>query len=357
VTELPAAAAERAPSRSLPAVTVVIPTRDRPALLRSAVEAVLAQDYPGEVRCVVVHDGTEPDRSLERDTVTVTSNVRSPGLAGARNSGIALAGTELVAFCDDDDRWLPGKLSRQVEVFRSDPDARFVSCGIRVRYGDRVVERALPADRVTFTDLLRDRLTELHPSTFLIQRSLLDEIGMVDEALPGSYAEDYELLLRAARVAPVRSLPTVLVEVLWHPKSYFAGRWATVSAALQRLLAAYPDFYRERAGAARLAGQIAFAEAAQGHRGPALRWATRTVRPRVAQCRRYAWCRPLRSASLALHRWYQSASVRSRARSSGSRSVQAEPASCSEVASGTGNSGSRRVTLSHIVFPTSVYES
>ena len=170
----------------------------------------------------------------------MTRNVRSPGLAGARNSGIALAETELVAFCDDDDRWLPGKLSRQVEVFRSDPQARFVGCGIQVRYGERVVERTLPMDRVTFADLLRDRLTELHPSTFLIQRSLLDEIGLVDEALPGSYAEDYELLLRAARVAPVRSLPTVLVEVLWHPKSYFTGRWATVSAALQRLLATLP---------------------------------------------------------------------------------------------------------------------
>jgi glycosyltransferase involved in cell wall biosynthesis len=285
VTGLPAAAAASTGSRWLPAVTVVIPTRDRPQLLRTAVEAVLAQDYPGEVRCVVVHDGTEPDRSLERDTVTVTSNVRSPGLAGARNSGIALATTELVAFCDDDDRWLPDKLSKQVEVFRADQEARFVCCGIAVRYGDRLVERTLPVDRVTFADLLRDRLTELHPSTFLIRRSLLDEIGLVDEALPGSYAEDYELLLRAARVAPVRTLPTVHVEVLWHQKSYFAGRWATVSAALQRLLAGYPDFYGEKTGAARLAGQVAFAEAALGHRGTALRWAAKTARLRPTEPR------------------------------------------------------------------------
>jgi glycosyltransferase involved in cell wall biosynthesis len=285
VTGLPAAAAESTGAHPLPAVTVVIPTRDRPALLRIAVDAVLAQDYPGEVRCVVVHDGTEPDRALERDTVTVTSNVRSPGLAGARNSGIALAGTDLIAFCDDDDRWLPDKLSRQVEVLRADPDARFVCTGIRVRYGDRLVERTLPTDRVTFADLLRDRLTELHPSTFLIRRSLLDEIGLVDETLPGSYAEDYELLLRAARVAPVRTLRTVQVEVLWHQKSYFTGRWATVSAALRRLLDTYPDFYREKVGAARLTGQIAFAEAAQGHRAEALRWAAKTVRLRPTEAR------------------------------------------------------------------------
>jgi GT2 family glycosyltransferase len=282
---LPAAEPAATPARALPAVTVVIPTRERPALLRTAVDAVLAQDYPGEVNCVVVHDGTEPDGTLETDRVAVTRNVRSPGLAGARNSGIALVETELVAFCDDDDFWLPDKLSAQVAVLRDDPEARFVSCGIQVRYGDRLVERTLPGGLATFSDLLRDRLTELHPSTFLIRRALLDEIGLVDEELPGSYAEDYELLLRAARVAPIRSLPTVHVEILWHQKSYFTGRWATVSAALQRLLAAYPDFYRQPAGAARVTGQIAFAEAAMGHRGQALKWAARAARLRPSEPR------------------------------------------------------------------------
>ena len=278
MTGLPAAETAGTADTALPSVTVVIPTRDRPALLRTAVAAVLDQDYPGEVRVVVVHDGTEPDRELERDTVRVTANTRSPGLAGARNTGIALADTDLVAFCDDDDRWLPDKLSAQVAVLRADPEARFVCCGIQVRYGDTLVERTLPQREVRFADLLRSRLTELHPSTFLIRRSLLDEIGLVDEALPGSYAEDYELLLRAARVAPVRSLPTVHVEVLWHQKSYFTGRWATVSAALQRLLDSYPEFAGEKGGAARVTGQIAFAEAALGHRREALRWAARTAR-------------------------------------------------------------------------------
>ncbi len=284
-SRLPAADPAAAAEAAWPAVTVVIPTRDRPVLLRTAVAAVLAQDYPGEVRCIVVHDGTEPDTDLEQERVTVTSNVRSPGLAGARNSGIARVGTELVAFCDDDDQWLPDKLSRQVEVLRADPAARFVCCGIRIRYGDRLVERTLPGSEVTFAELLRDRLTELHPSTFLIRRSLLEEIGLVDEELPGSYAEDYELLLRAARVAPIRSLPTVHVEVLWHQKSYFTGRWATVSAALQRLLGSYPDFYSEPVGAARLTGQIAFAEAALGHRKQALTWAARTARLRPTEPR------------------------------------------------------------------------
>jgi len=285
VTGLPAAEPVESRPAAPPSVTVVIPTRDRPALVRKAVQSVLDQDYPGEVRCIVVHDGTEPDRELEQDRVAVIGNVRSPGLAGARNSGISLADTDLVAFCDDDDLWLPDKLSRQVEVLVADPETRFVCCGIRIRYGDRLVERTLATERVTFADLLRKRLFELHPSTFLIRRTLLNEIGLVDEALPGSYAEDYELLLRAARVAPIRTLLTVHAEVLWHPKSHFTGRWETVSAALRRLLDSYPEFYRQPSGAARLSGQVAFAEAALGHRREALRWAARTARLRPTELR------------------------------------------------------------------------
>ena len=43
-----------------PSVGVVIPTRDRPGPLRAAVDAVLAQDYPGKLRAVVVYDRAEP---------------------------------------------------------------------------------------------------------------------------------------------------------------------------------------------------------------------------------------------------------------------------------------------------------
>ena len=286
MTGLPAAEPASDATAGWPAVTVVIPTRDRPALLRTAVGAVLAQDYPGEVRCVVVHDGTEPDPALESrpgrgDHATSAPPAwRAPATPASRWPGpsSSRSATTTTAGCRTSCR----PRSRCCARTRG---ARFVSCGIRVRYGDRLVERTLPGERVTFAELLRDRLTELHPSTFLIRRSLLAEIGPVDEELPGSYAEDYELLLRAARVAPIRSLPTVHVEVLWHQKSYFTGRWATVSAALRRLLDSYPDFYREPAGAARVTGQIAFAEAALGNRRQALRWAVRTARLRPTEPR------------------------------------------------------------------------
>lgn len=275
---------------SWPAVTVVVPTRDRPQLLRAAIRGVLDQDYPGVVRCLVVFDHSEPDHDLTLDDrnrgVRVMRNERSPGLAGGRNTGIVACDTELVAFCDDDDAWLPGKLRAQVELLQAAPEASLVSCGVRIRYGDENTDRVLSARHVILPDLLRSRLTELHPSTFLMRREVVvDGFGLVDEQIPGSYGEDYEFLLRAARHGPIVNLPDVLVEVLWHKKSYFASRWDTIITALRWLLERYPEFATAPAGQARIHGQIAFAYAALGRRREAVRWAASTLRrnPREAR--------------------------------------------------------------------------
>ena len=285
---------------SWPAVDVIVPTRDRKELLRRCIDAILAQEYPGDIRVLVVHDQSEPDRSVERvetadgsshhaaRCVEVIENSRATGLAGARNTGLLASTAPLVAFCDDDDLWLAGKLRRQVEVLRDDPAAAFVCSGIRVRYGDVSRDRTLPQARIELRDLLRDRLTELHPSTFLMRReAVVSGFGLVEEDIPGSYAEDYEFLLRAARWAPIRNVPEVGVEVLWHQQSYFDSRWATISTALTWLLDRYPEFADVPNGEARVTGQIAFASAAQGERRDALRWARHTIRRNPGEARAY----------------------------------------------------------------------
>ncbi|MDQ1679021.1 MAG: hypothetical protein QOC93_4165 [Actinomycetota bacterium] len=275
---------------SHPAVDVVVPTRDRPEMLREALDAIVGQDYPGTITVRLVFDQSPPDAAFALDTpdrrVVLLTNDRTAGLAGARNTGILACTGEFVAFCDDDDRWLPGKLRAQVAA--AEPADELVSCGIRVRYDDRLVDRPLTATQVTLADLLRSRLTELHPSTFLFRRATLaDGIGLVDEQIPGSYGEDYEFLLRAARRAPIRNLSDVLVEVRWHRRSYFSSRWDTISTALQWLLDRYPEFHGEPRGRARVTGQIAFARAAAGQRRDAVRWAGRTLRGNAREPRAY----------------------------------------------------------------------
>jgi glycosyltransferase involved in cell wall biosynthesis len=265
-----------------PLVSVVVPTRDRPELLRRAVTAILGQTYKGPIECVVVFDQSDPglpcpDLPPGR-TLVRRGNDRTPGLAGARNTGILAATGELVAFCDDDDEWLPEKLARQVARLLATPGAAVSTTGILVRYQDRTTTRLAPTILVTHRQLLRSRLTELHPSTVLARRDrMLSQIGLVDEDLPGSYAEDYEWLLRASRYGPVLAVPEPLAVIHWHQSSFFADRWRTIISALTYLVDKHRDLQQEPSGLARIYGQIAFAHAALGERKPARRWARRTL--------------------------------------------------------------------------------
>lgn len=275
-----------------PVVSVVIATRDRPLLVREAIDAVLAQDCTDPLEVVVVFDQTEPDTSLARDdegrVVRVVSNVRKPGLAGARNTGIEAAQGEFVAFCDDDDLWRPTKLRLQLAALRDRPEHLMAATGITVQYDAESFDRSLDTGLITFEALLADRHTELHPSTFLMRRQpLLDDVGLVDEAVPGGFGEDYEFLLRNARAAAIVNVPDPLVVVRWGGQSFFFRRWDTMAEGLSWLLERYPEFSTSRRGSARIEGQVAFAHASAGRRREALRWAGRGVRHRPAEARSY----------------------------------------------------------------------
>lgn len=274
-----------------PSVSAIIPTRDRPALLVRALAAIRAQRYEGEIECIVVFDQADqflpPLDSGPRVTIRAISNARSPGLAGARNAGILAARGDLVAFCDDDDEWHPDKLAAQTDLLRRTA-ATTVSCGIYVVYRRRETARIPPAETITLRDLLRSRRMEIAPSTIVVRRdALLRKIGLIDETIPGSYAEDYEWLLRAARVDPIVAVRAPLARVHWHDSSFFAGEWETIVSALTYLLEQYPEFRSERAGLSRVFGQLAFASAGCDRPSDARRWARRALRLSPFQPRAY----------------------------------------------------------------------
>lgn len=266
-----------------PSVATIVATRDRPELLRQTLAAIDAQDYEGSITTIVVFDQTEPDHSLAvsegNRQVIVVPNARVQGLQGARNTGMLGTSSDLVAFCDDDDVWAPSKIRRQVDVLRAHPDVHFVGSGVVVEYEGESVERVRDDSRITFRDLLRSRVFEAHPSTFLMRRKeLIDEIGLVDEDVPGGYGEDYEWLLRATRLTDMILVPAPLVTVRWHTASFYAERWQMRIDGLQYILDRYPEFETEPVGLARILGQMAFAKASLGDRQGAIDMAKKTLK-------------------------------------------------------------------------------
>ncbi|MDN6303994.1 MAG: glycosyltransferase family 2 protein [Brachybacterium sp.] len=277
-----------------PSVTAVVASHGRAELLRRALRSIGAQQYSGPLEIVVVFDQSpiDPLDDLRTDlpsevTLRTCSNDRAPGLAGARNTGISRATSELIAFCDDDDEWTPHKLAAQTALWRERPEAAVIACGISIVTLDGTIDRRPPM-LTTRADLLRSRVGELHPSSFLFRREdLLALPGGVDEAIPYGYGEDYDFLLRVTERGPIASVAHEHVIVHWDRDSYFAGRWERMAEGLSFLVSKQPDLQDDSRNAGRLCGQVAFAYAAAGDQGAARTWTRRTLTHRPLEPR--AW--------------------------------------------------------------------
>jgi len=288
-----------APASDLPQVDVVVATRNRPDLLRLALDAIWNQTYAGQIVCHVVFDQCDPDESVARAegnrTIRTLTNTRSPGLAGGRNTGILAGSGELVAFCDDDDEWLPTKVEKQVRALQESHEALTCVTGIIVLYAESAVARVPKPEDMTLRQLVRDRVMEAHPSTVMVRRdALLGPIGLVDEELPGSYGEDFDWIIRSAQAGPFAVVAEPLVKVRWG-QSMFSQRWQTIIDSIDYSLAKHTVFHEDPRALGRLYGRKAFALAALGEGRPALRQVWRTMRVNPREKRAYV------AAAVALH--------------------------------------------------------
>ena len=124
------------------------------------------------------------------------------GVSAARNHGIAAAAGNLIAFLDSDDLWLPTKLARQVDFFRTHPQAQicqtqetWIRNGVRVNPKKRHRKRS----GMIFEPSLE--LCLVSPSAVMLRRGLLDAVGGFDTSLPA--CEDYDLWLRIGSRWPI----------------------------------------------------------------------------------------------------------------------------------------------------------
>jgi glycosyltransferase involved in cell wall biosynthesis len=195
----------------------VIPSYGRPAFVRRAVRSVLDQTYPN-VECLVVDDcSPEPVAPLLADLDTdrlarfeVLRHEENRGGNAARNTGIEAASGEYVAFLDDDDRWLPEKLARQVAAFEAaGPEVGVVYTGaVVVDEADDVVGTFVRRVRGDVTPALIRGETIGSFSRVLVRREAIDAAGLPDERFPNW--QDREWYLRLAAVCTFEPVPELL---------------------------------------------------------------------------------------------------------------------------------------------------
>lgn len=205
-------------------ISVVIPAYNAASDLPATLESLEAQTLPpGEV--IVVDDGSSDDTAeLARAWgARVLKHETNRGLSAARNTGIREARYEWIALLDADDLWDPEKLALQWAAVVEHPRVRVVACDYETFVGDRTVAprhlaqwepyRRAPKERLGSETVrlpgtpLGMALIEGHfllPSTLLVRRDLLLEIGLYDEGFAGLGTdpvgcEDLDLNLRLAR--------------------------------------------------------------------------------------------------------------------------------------------------------------
>lgn len=198
--------------REGPSVSVVVRTRDRPELLRQALDSLARQTYT-RAEVVLVNDGgANPQVPADFPLPIVRVDLaESRGRAAAAQAGIEAATGAYVCFLDDDDLAAPEHLATLAGMVQG--------AGVRVAYTDAAVaiyelggsapsagaagwicrERRLPYSRDFDPDrLLLDNYIPFN--TLLIERELLREAGPLDGSLP--FFEDWDLLIRLAALAP-----------------------------------------------------------------------------------------------------------------------------------------------------------
>ncbi len=218
-----------------PTISVVIATYYRNELLRDAIESVLAQEYE-PVELIVVDDSGEAHAKPvldDYDALTPIVNEDNGGWAQAYTRGIQEASGEYVHLLDDDDYFLPGKLSKTVAVLEENP-------AIGVAYSGLVSDvRGEQLPRVKGDVLESALMFKTYPCctiTMLIDRELLLDLLPLAE-----YADDLDLKIELAR----RTAFDTVDECLVYRRKTESRKWDSLErfAEMKRVVRNQQELY------------------------------------------------------------------------------------------------------------------
>ncbi|WP_018983109.1 glycosyltransferase family 2 protein [Salinimonas chungwhensis] len=201
-----------------PLVSVIIPTYNGADSIHRAINSVLAQQW-GNVEILVVDDNGQ-DSNAQQDTQNVINDIADDRIlyiphelnsngAVARNTGIEAARGEFVGFLDDDDVYLPERLSRSVEFLSEHPECIGMCTAVDVHYSATHTTIVPMKKPVTSSRLLTDEMCIGTGSNLFFRRVLFDEGFRFDTAFKRH--QDLEFLLRVLREYRVGNLDEILI--------------------------------------------------------------------------------------------------------------------------------------------------
>ena len=233
-------------------VSAIITTHNRLSLLKRAIKSVYDQTYP-QIELIVVDDGstdgTEIYCTKQQFTYIRIPTGQSKGGNYARNLGIKSSKGEYVAFLDDDDAWLPQKISKQVELIEQ-MDCELVHGGRRLEFvegNSEYYKDQLPSMN-HWGDMSRKILLTICTTTttnILAKREALFEVGLFDESL--KFWQEYELTIRLAQRKPFYFVnePISIYRIDFNDKQRLTNKYYEWRDTVRLIHTKHKDLYQQ----------------------------------------------------------------------------------------------------------------
>lgn len=209
-----------------PCVSVIVTTYNRVSLLAETINSILSQTY-SDFELIIVdnmsEDGTrEYIGGMTDARIHYFRNSNNGIIAVNRNFGIRHAKGRYVAFCDDDDLWLPDKLNQQVSLLEMNLGVALCYTHAESFIGDRTLTLRMNRNvyRNHFFELLRGNY--IPNSSVLVRRKIFKELGFLTE--DPLLREDYEMWLRIARCYRFMGVDASLIRYRIHPSNVAGNR-------------------------------------------------------------------------------------------------------------------------------------
>jgi GT2 family glycosyltransferase len=255
---------QRFPEHGELGLSIVVCTRNRPAMLRECLGALVESKYsPLEILIVDNAPSGDDTRNMVEEFAKVDDRVHyacepAPGLSNARNHALSVAKFDLVAFTDDDVLVDPSWASAVMAGFMADPGVACVTGFVSARSLDSSAERYYDS-RYLYQDCLDPRLYDLGPNrgdsplypfnagvfgggaNFAVRREVVTALGQFDSLLgaggPGLGGEDLDIFARIILSGyRIGYVPSALV---WHRHRIDEKELATQVYAYGHGLGAY----------------------------------------------------------------------------------------------------------------------
>lgn len=240
-------------------ISVIIPAYNAEKYIRAAVRSVLDQTHPAR-EIIIIDDGStdgtrQSVEELQKERGTDAPAIRyihqqNQGPAVARNTGIAAAIGEHIAFLDADDTWLPTKIEKQVDAFKQDPDIGLVCTG-RYRIDEQTSKQEINClgNKLTgngYKDLW-EKGNFITTSSVVAKKECFALSGLFDVSKEVLGSEDMDMWYRIAERYKLKYINEPLVQYLARHsgfnRSNITRAYASAAAVIRKHQPVLPKYY------------------------------------------------------------------------------------------------------------------